>query len=99
MTEIFGEHVLVWLGPVPLTRTMLTSALTSGALLALGRAVARAVASRPQTRLAAAGRLAIGFLREAGKGRAALVPRTPRHQARMHSTGTAMGIKTKSVPL
>ncbi|MCA9631134.1 MAG: F0F1 ATP synthase subunit A [Myxococcales bacterium] len=64
MTEIFGEHVLVWLGPVPLTRTMLTSALTSGALLALGRAVARAVASRPQTRLAAAGRLAIGFLRD-----------------------------------
>ncbi|GHG96388.1 F0F1 ATP synthase subunit A [Comamonas sp. JC664] len=62
--EVFTEHVIVWLGPVPLTRTMATSVATSlflwGALAPVGRAVARA----PEGRLAAAGRLMYRFLRD-----------------------------------
>lgn len=60
--EIFGERVLARLGPVPVTRTMLSSAATSLALVALFRALARAVAHRPDGLPAAAGRLAFGFL-------------------------------------
>ncbi len=33
--EIFADRVLAWLGPVPMTRTMLTSAATSLLLVAL----------------------------------------------------------------
>jgi len=60
--EIFGERVLVELGPVPLTRTMVTSAVTSLLLIAVGGTLARAVARRPSSRMAAAGRLTAGFL-------------------------------------
>lgn len=44
--EIFTEHVLLRLGPVPLTRTMVTSAATSVLLALLFAAVARAVVRR-----------------------------------------------------
>ncbi len=64
MTEIFGEQVLVWLGPVPLTLTMVTSAATSLGLLALSISVTRAIERRPRGRLAAAGRLGVSFLRD-----------------------------------
>jgi F-type H+-transporting ATPase subunit a len=61
--EVFTERVLLRLGPVPVTRTMLSSAVTSLLLaLALGL-LARAVVRRPSGRLAAAGRLTLGFLR------------------------------------
>lgn len=60
--ELFTDGVLVRLGPVPLTRTMVTSAATSVCLVALAALVARAVARRPAGRLAAAGRLLVRFL-------------------------------------
>jgi F-type H+-transporting ATPase subunit a len=61
--EIFTERVLVWLGPWPLTRTMLTSAATSLLLVLVFALAARAVVRHPERRLAAAGRLTFGFLR------------------------------------
>jgi F-type H+-transporting ATPase subunit a len=62
--EIFVDRVLVWLGPVPITRTMVTSLATSLALIVVFAALARAVVRRPSGRLAAAGRLTFGFLRD-----------------------------------
>lgn len=62
--QIFAERVLVWLGPVPITRTMVTSALMSLLLVALCGALARAVVKHPAGRAAAAGRLLFGFLRD-----------------------------------
>lgn len=60
--EIFSERVLVWLGPVPITATMVTSALTSLALVIGFGLLTMAVLRRPSGRLAAAGRLSFGFL-------------------------------------
>lgn len=60
--EVFGEHVLAWWGPLPVTRTMVTSAVTSLLLIALLAALGHAVQRRPAGRLAAAGRLGAGFL-------------------------------------
>jgi F-type H+-transporting ATPase subunit a len=62
--DIFAEQVLAWLGPVPITRTMATSAAMSLVLVALFAVLARAVVRRPSGRLAATGRLAFGFLEE-----------------------------------
>jgi F-type H+-transporting ATPase subunit a len=62
--EIFTDRVLASLGPVPLTRTMATSAATSVLLVAIFALVGRAVARQPRGRLAAAGRLTLGFLRD-----------------------------------
>ena len=62
--EIFTDRVLQWLGPVPVTRTMVTSAGTSALLLATGWLLSTAVVRRPIGRLAAAGRLTFGFLRD-----------------------------------
>jgi len=62
--EIFAEHVLLWVGPVPITKTMATSAATSLLLIATFSLLARAVVYRPASRLAAAGRLTYGFLRQ-----------------------------------
>jgi len=62
--EIFADRVLGWLGPVPITRTMLASAATSLLLVVLFGVLARAVVRHPSGRLAAAGRLTFGFLRD-----------------------------------
>ncbi len=62
--EIFRERVLVWLGPVPITPTMVTSFATSLLLIIVFGLLARAVLRRPEGRLAAAGRLTYGFLHE-----------------------------------
>lgn len=62
--EIFADPVLLRLGAVPVTRTMVTSLVTSVLLVALFGALARAVERRPAGRLAAAGRLTFGFLRD-----------------------------------
>lgn len=59
-----AEYVLFHLGRVPVTRTMVSSAATTLVLIVLGALVARAVERRPSGRLAAAGRLTFGFLRE-----------------------------------
>ncbi|MEZ4370790.1 MAG: F0F1 ATP synthase subunit A [Polyangiaceae bacterium] len=64
MTEIFGEQVVVWLGRVPVTRTMLTSATTSVGVLVLAHRIARAIERRPHSRVAACGRLGVGFLKD-----------------------------------
>jgi F-type H+-transporting ATPase subunit a len=61
--EIFTERVLGWFGPVPITRTMVTSAATSVLLVALFALLAQAVVRSPSGRLAAAGRLTFVFLR------------------------------------
>jgi len=60
--EIFDERVLLWLGPVPVTHTMLTSMATSLLLIAVFGLLARAVVRHPGGRLAAAGRLTFRFL-------------------------------------
>lgn len=60
--EIYSERVYLWLGPVPLTRTMLTSTITSLLLVALCGALARAVVRRHAGLAAAAGRVTFGFL-------------------------------------
>jgi F-type H+-transporting ATPase subunit a len=62
--EIFTDRVLAHLGPVPLTRTMVTSAATSLLLIGVFGVLARAVVRRPAGRLAAAGRLTFDFLRD-----------------------------------
>ncbi|MHB8416543.1 MAG: F0F1 ATP synthase subunit A [Myxococcales bacterium] len=62
--EIFGERVLAWLGPVPFTRTMATSLVTSVLLVAVFGLAGKAVVGRPSGRLAAAGRLSFGFLHD-----------------------------------
>jgi F-type H+-transporting ATPase subunit a len=62
--EIFTDRVLLRLGPLPVTRTMLTSAATSLLLIALFWILARAVVRSPSSRLAAAGRMTSGFLRD-----------------------------------
>jgi F-type H+-transporting ATPase subunit a len=62
--EIFTEHVLVWLGPVPITPTMITSVATSLLLVIVFGLLARAVVRDPEGRLAAAGRLTFGFLQD-----------------------------------
>jgi F-type H+-transporting ATPase subunit a len=62
--DIFAEKVLVWLGPVPVTRTMVTSVATGALLVLVLAPLARAVVRRPSGRLAAAGRLTFGFLRD-----------------------------------
>jgi len=62
--EIFGDHVLFWLGSLPLTRTMASSAALSLALIALGAGLANAVCRRPAGRAAALGRLLFAFVRD-----------------------------------
>jgi len=62
--QIFTDPVLAQLGPVPITRTMVTSAATSALLIALGTLVARAVRHQPAGRLAGAGRLGFRFLHD-----------------------------------
>jgi F-type H+-transporting ATPase subunit a len=60
--EIFTERIVAWLGPVPITPTMITSAATSLLLVVGLGLLSRAVVRRPAGRLAAAGRLTFGFL-------------------------------------
>ena len=62
--QIFSDPVLVQLGPVPFTRTIATSLVTSALLVGLGVAIARAVTRRPATRIAAAGRLVYSFIHD-----------------------------------
>jgi F-type H+-transporting ATPase subunit a len=61
---IFADEVLMRLGPCPVTRTMMTSAATSVALLIGATLVARAVLHRPGSRLSAAGRLTYRFIQD-----------------------------------
>lgn len=60
--EVFEQAVLLWIGPVPLTTTMVTSLATSALLVAIAAVLSRAVARRPGGRVAAAGRLTHAFL-------------------------------------
>jgi len=60
--EIFTDRVLVWLGALPITETMLTSLATSLLLVLTMGLLARAVVRHPSGQLAAAGRLTFGFL-------------------------------------
>jgi F-type H+-transporting ATPase subunit a len=62
--HIFDDVALVSFGPVPITPTMLTSLATSLFLLIIFSIVARAVVRNPSGRLAAIGRLTLGFLRD-----------------------------------
>jgi F-type H+-transporting ATPase subunit a len=62
--EIFSERVIVWLGPIPLTPTMLTTFATSLAIVFVAMLLTHAIVRWPTGRLAAAGRLAVGFLHD-----------------------------------
>ena len=62
--EIFADPVLLWLGPVPLTQTMVTSVATSVVVVILCVLATRAVIRRPDGGLAALGRIAFRFLRD-----------------------------------
>lgn len=62
--QIFADSVLGWLGPVPITWSMVTSGLTSVLLVVVAALVARTVRRRPGGRPAAAGRLAFLFLHD-----------------------------------
>jgi len=59
---IFSETVLAWLGPWPITVTMITSFATSVLVTLISALLARAVTHAPAGRLAAAGRLTFAFL-------------------------------------
>ncbi|MDX1804157.1 MAG: F0F1 ATP synthase subunit A [Alcanivorax sp.] len=60
--QIFTETVLWQLGPLPVTRTMVTSLATTGLLVLLAVLLARAVRRAPEGRLAALGRLVLRSL-------------------------------------
>lgn len=60
--EIFSDPIVAWLGPFPLTRTMITSAATSVLLVVAGVLLARAANKNPSGRLAALGRITFRFL-------------------------------------
>lgn len=62
--QIFEDQVLLWLGSIPLTRTMATSAIESVVLVVLFGFVGQAVVAHPASRLAALGRLVFAFLRQ-----------------------------------
>jgi len=62
--QIFESPALFRLGPVPITETMAASLATTALLLVVFGAIARAVVRRPDGRMAAAGRLTFGFLRD-----------------------------------
>lgn len=62
--NIFTDEALLWLGPFPLTPTMITSTVVSVLLVAAGWLVARAVVKRPDGRAAAAGRSAVRFIQD-----------------------------------
>jgi F-type H+-transporting ATPase subunit a len=66
--EIFADRVLARLGPVPITRTMVTSAATSILLVGAAALCARAVVRQPSSRLAACGRLTFAFLHDLVSG-------------------------------
>jgi F-type H+-transporting ATPase subunit a len=60
--EIFGESVPFWLGPVPVTVTMLTSLVIAAALVAAGAGLRWSVRQRPQGTVAAVAFLTVGWL-------------------------------------
>lgn len=62
--DIFADPVLMWLGPFPITRAMITSLATSALLVVLAAIVARSVVRRPQSKLAAVGRIVYRFLHD-----------------------------------
>lgn len=64
MTEvdIFREVVLFYLGSIPVTRTMLTSAVVSAMLVTVAAILRFAVQRRPGTELGIVGELAVGWV-------------------------------------
>ena len=62
--QIFGERVIAHAGPIPITATMVTSAVVSLALVSVGAGLARAAALRPESGTASAARLAHGALEQ-----------------------------------
>jgi F-type H+-transporting ATPase subunit a len=60
--EIFGESVWLWLGPVPITETMLVSFAVSVILVLIGLGLRRSLARRPQGTLAAVALLTVEAL-------------------------------------
>jgi F-type H+-transporting ATPase subunit a len=62
--DIFTDPVLARIGTMPITRTMVTSIANSLLLMTAAAMLTRAVLQRPDSRVAAAGRLTFGFLRD-----------------------------------
>lgn len=61
-SDLFTSEVVLRLGPVPVTRTMVTSAVVSAVLVGTLAWVGRQVRTRPEGRPAALGRLLVRFL-------------------------------------
>ena len=61
MTDIsvFGDPIMLWLGPVPVTRATLTAFVVSAALVAAAMVLRRAMLSRPGSVLAIVAELAV----------------------------------------
>jgi len=62
--DIFQDQVLLWLGPIPVTITMLTSAVVSLLLIGVGALLARSLERRPVSGAASLARLAYGFIHD-----------------------------------
>ncbi|MCB9594968.1 MAG: F0F1 ATP synthase subunit A [Sandaracinaceae bacterium] len=62
--DLFGDVTVFSIGPLPITRTVVTTLVLSATLAVLGRLTARAVVRRPAGRLAATARLTFGFLED-----------------------------------
>jgi F-type H+-transporting ATPase subunit a len=61
-SEIFGESVWAWLGPLPITGTMLTSLAVSAVLMLVAVALRVALRRHPNGTLAALALLTVGWL-------------------------------------
>jgi F0F1-type ATP synthase membrane subunit a len=61
MTDIsvFGDPIVFWLGPVPVTRATLTAFVVSAALVIMAMVLRRAMLSRPGSVLAIVAELAV----------------------------------------
>jgi F-type H+-transporting ATPase subunit a len=62
--EIFAQPVLTWLGPFPVTKTMITSLVVSCVLMALASLLARAALSKSGGKTAALARIVYRFLHD-----------------------------------
>lgn len=59
--SVFGDPVVVWLGPVAVTRTTVTAAAVSVALVGVAVLLRRAVGRRPESLLATVAELGVAF--------------------------------------
>jgi F-type H+-transporting ATPase subunit a len=59
--SVFGDPVVLWIGPVPITQATLTALAVSAALVVVSIVLRRAVRQRPDGVLATIAEIAVGF--------------------------------------